>query len=182
MRELAFFVAGTPQTAGSKGGFVNPKTGKVIITESAKGDAKVRKKTWRADLREAGARALEAQPELIATDWPRAPDHALYVRFVFVRKRPSGHLGTGRNAGVVKDWALPLRPIQRPDALKLARAAEDALTTVLWHDDAQIVSERLDKAYGDQIGLGPRAEGLLVVVRDAGPYQGPTIGPGPAAV
>jgi Holliday junction resolvase RusA-like endonuclease len=169
LQRLEFWVPGQPQTAGSKRGFVNPKTGGVIITESAKGDAKTRKKTWRADLRASAADALErAGAELVA----EAP---LYVRFVFVRKRPSTHLGTGKNAGVVKDWAVNLRPTQRPDALKLARAAEDALTTVLWHDDAQIVSERLDKAYGDQVTGNPYAEGLLVVMQEVGEYAGPRL-------
>jgi Holliday junction resolvase RusA-like endonuclease len=33
--------------------------------------------------------------------------------------------------------------------LKLARAAEDALTQVIWRDDSQIVSEVLLKVYAD---------------------------------
>jgi hypothetical protein len=60
--------------------------------------------------------------------------------------------------------------------LKLARAAEDALTGVLWLDDSQIVDERISKAYGDDVGLSPRAEGLLLIVTQADAYSGPRVG------
>lgn len=76
----------------------------------------------------------------------------LAVEFRFVRARPQGHFGTGRNAGTLKPNA-PRYPIVRPDALKLARVAEDALTGVLYADDAQIVEERLLKVYGDPARL-----------------------------
>ena len=33
--------------------------------------------------------------------------------------------------------------------LKLARAVEDALTGIVWRDDAQIVDEQLSKVYGE---------------------------------
>ena len=146
---LAFFVPGTPQTAGSKRGFVNPKTGGVIITESGTSSAKAAKKTWRGDLRDAAAMAIAAI-ERDADEWPtRAP---LAVQFSFVRVRPASHYGSGRNASGLKPSA-PAFPITRPDVLKTARAAEDALTSVLWHDDAQIVDERITKAFGPVEGV-----------------------------
>lgn len=77
---------------------------------------------------------------------------ALVVEMTFRAVRPKGHFGTGRNAGVVKDSA-PAAPGKRPDVLKLARAVEDALTGVLWSDDAQITDEYLCKRYGDQAGV-----------------------------
>jgi Holliday junction resolvase RusA-like endonuclease len=49
----------------------------------------------------------------------------------------------------------------KPDVLKLARAVEDALTGILYRDDAQIVTEVLRKRYGDpprvEIRLSPVA-------------------------
>jgi Holliday junction resolvase RusA-like endonuclease len=39
--------------------------------------------------------------------------------------------------------------VTRPDVLKLARAAEDALTGIVWRDDSQIVHETLAKVYGE---------------------------------
>lgn len=73
----------------------------------------------------------------------------LVVEFVFYVVRPKGHFGTGRNEGIVKDSA-PAYPSKKPDVLKLARGVEDALTGVVWADDAQIVDERVAKRYGDQ--------------------------------
>jgi Holliday junction resolvase RusA-like endonuclease len=167
---LSMWVPGKPQTAGSKSAFVNPKTGKAIVTESAKGAAKVAKKTWRQDLRDEGVRQRR-------TAWliDEPVDGPLAVHFVFVRSRPSSQMRSGRHAGAVKDSARWRRPIERPDALKLARAAEDALTGVLWLDDSQIVREVIEKAYGDDVGLDPRAEGMLVVVVEAGDYRGPLV-------
>ena len=57
---------------------------------------------------------------------------ALSVSFTFFMPRPKGHFGTGKNAA----------------ALKLARAAEDAMTGIVYRDDAQIVLEHIAKAYG----------------------------------
>jgi Holliday junction resolvase RusA-like endonuclease len=142
---LSFFVVGRPQTAGSKTAIPNPKTGRPIVMES--GDRKA-KKTWRGDIRDA------AHTEIGDRDgWPLSDP--LEVHFVFVRPRPASHFGTGRNAGVLKESAAS-HPVSRPDVLKLARAAEDALTWVLWLDDAQIVREHLAKRWamlGEQEGM-----------------------------
>lgn len=73
----------------------------------------------------------------------------LSVELVFFQVRPKGHYGTGRNAGMVKDGA-PAYPCAKPDALKLARAVEDALTGIVWRDDSLIVDERIAKRYGDR--------------------------------
>lgn len=172
--ELAFFVPGKPQTAGSKSAYVNRHTGRAVVTESGDKEVKERKRAWRSDLRDAAERAAEAQPGRWPADDPE-PGAGIEAMFVFVVKRPSTHLRTGRAAGVVKDWAIRLRPTTRPDALKLGRAAEDALTGILWRDDSTITDERLTKAFGDQVGLGVKAEGLLVVVRRAGSYSGPAV-------
>jgi hypothetical protein len=47
---------------------------------------------------------------------------------------------------------------------------------VLWLDDSQIVAESIEKAFGDDVGLDPRAEGLLLLVRQARSYSGPSVG------
>jgi Holliday junction resolvase RusA-like endonuclease len=167
---LTMWVPGKSQTAGSKSAFVNPKTGKAIVTESAKGAARVAKKTWRQDLKDEGIRQRRVT---WLVDEPVSV--ALAAQFVFVRARAGGQLRTGRHEGEVKPWAVCRRPVERPDALKLARAAEDALTGVLWLDDSQIVDEQISKVYGDDVGLSPRAEGLLLIVSQAGAYDGPHV-------
>lgn len=82
-----------------------------------------------------------------AFDGNRLLDGPLRLKLVFYRPRPANHYGTGRNQGVVKGSA-PKYPVGRPDVLKLARGVEDALSGILYMDDAQIVSERLTKLYG----------------------------------
>jgi hypothetical protein len=158
--ELVLWVAGRPQTAGSKRAV--PTGAGMRVIESGSAGLRRAKAAWRSDLRDAGERARRDVWRLADPT-----DAALEVLLVFVRSRPGAHLRTGRMAGVVKDAARSLRPTARPDVVKLARAAEDALTGVLWADDAQIVDERLAKVYGDQVGRSPRAEGLLLVVSEA---------------
>lgn len=166
---LKMWVPGRPQTAGSKTAIVG-KNGRAVVVEAGTNEVRARKRTWRGDLRDAaeharaGAWALE-QP----TDAP------LWVHFVFVRSRPGSHMRSGRHEGTLKDSAAFLRPTSRPDAVKLARAAEDALTGVLWLDDSQIVHEVIEKAFGDNVGLDPRAEGMLLLVQQAGSYRGPSV-------
>lgn len=133
-REVTFTVTGHPMPGGSKKGFVNPKTGKVVIVEDSKN------KPWRAAVAAAG---MDARAQWGA----ELSDRPLHVEFTFYRERPLSHYGTGRNATNLKTNA-PEHPTTRPDVLKLARAVEDALTGVLWNDDAQIVTETLDKRWG----------------------------------
>jgi Holliday junction resolvase RusA-like endonuclease len=146
---LTFFVEGKSQTAGSKT-FIPAKEegGKGRVVESGNRQAKA---AWRADIKLAARQAAAVD----GGEWPLA-DAPFAVTFTFHRVRPKGHYGSGRNAGVLKDSAPP-SPITRPDALKMARAVEDALTGVLWTDDSAIVDERLRKVWGDR-------EGVLVTV------------------
>lgn len=128
---IAFTVTGTPEPGGSKKAYVVNERAVVV-------DANPRVKGWRDQVASA---ALQVRP----ADLLRGP---LAVEFTFFVPRPKGHYGTGKNAGVVKDSA-PRYPAARPDVLKLARGTEDALTDVLWADDALIVEERLMKLYGE---------------------------------
>jgi Holliday junction resolvase RusA-like endonuclease len=132
--ELAFVIYGDPKTAGSKKAFVNPKTGRAIITD----DVGKPGKEWRGSV-QAAAR------EHFTGELLRGP---LLVELTFYRPRPAGHFGTGRNAGALKPSA-PTLPTTRPDVLKYARAVEDALTGVVWADDAQITDEVLRKRFGE---------------------------------
>jgi Holliday junction resolvase RusA-like endonuclease len=136
-------VYGIPQPAGSKRGFRNPKTGGVSIT-----DANSKSKPWQAEVKNAAAdammggdpegqsRILEARPLL---------DGPLLLELTFWMPRPKGHFGA---KGDVKPKS-PRFPTVKPDVLKLARAVEDALTGIVYRDDSQIVSETLQKAYGE---------------------------------
>jgi len=131
---ISFFVHGLPMPGGSKKGFVT-KTGRVAIVDAAEN------KTWRGDVKRA---ALEAYHD----DPLGCP---LEVTFIFFTLRPKGHYGEGRNAKRLKPSA-PLYPASKPDALKLARSTEDALTGIIWKDDCLTVDLKIAKRYGPRPG------------------------------
>jgi Holliday junction resolvase len=136
-------VPGIPAPAGSKKGFYNKKSNRVIIVDDCK-----RSKPWQSDVK-VFARAAYEGPLL------RGP---LFVEMVFYMPRPKGHYGTGLNVSKIKDSAQPY-PIGRPDLLKVSRACEDALTGTIYHDDSQIVVEYLTKLY--EADRGPGVEILI---------------------
>lgn len=92
----------------------------------------------------------------------------LVLELVFYRPRPSAHYG---KRGLRP--SAPEFPTTRPDVLKLARAVEDALTGVVWRDDAAIVDERLAKRYGEparvevRVGRALEGEGQMGVADSA---------------
>lgn len=135
MTEIAFTVLGRAQPAGSKKAFVNRHTGKVIVTEDAK-----KSKPWQQQI---GDTALAHRHHLEG----QLLDGPLDLDVTFVLARPKGHFRTGKNAHLVRDTAPP-RPAVKPDTTKLLRAVEDALTGVLWRDDAQVVDQSARKVYG----------------------------------
>jgi Holliday junction resolvase RusA-like endonuclease len=131
--EIRLLVIGHPAPAGSKRAVRNKKTGSAYVIDANK-NARPWKQAVAAEARvRYGGNLLRG---------------ALEVEMTFYRARPKSHFGTGRNADKVKESA-PEFPTGKPDALKLARGVEDALTGVVWHDDAQIVNERLAKRYGE---------------------------------
>ncbi len=140
-----FFVADTPRSGGSKKGFVNPKTGRVIIQESSAS----KNKEWRAAVCHFAFHAYHG--ELL--------DGPLRVTFEFHRVRAKSHFGTGRNVGILKASA-PIRPHVRPDTVKVTRSTEDACTGIIWTDDARIVDHILRKRWGP-------IEGCRIIVEHA---------------
>ena len=137
--QVRFRVDGVPQPAGSKRAFPFQRKGGglgVRVTDDAKHG-----KGWRAEVAYAARMAYDGPPLM----------GPLHVRFVFTMLRPKGHYGT---RGLRP--SAPIRPIVKPDLLKLARLAEDAMTGITWRDDAQIVEESLVKQYGDRAGLDVR--------------------------
>lgn len=137
MEPISFFVPGKPEPGGSKKAMHHNKSGKIIVMDDAK----------------QGRRWRDRVTSLAMDLHPGTPlDGPLAVRFVFVVSRPKGHYRTGRNAHLLRDDA-PASPTTKPDVLKLARSTEDALTGILWVDDAQTVHLELIKQYGDRPGV-----------------------------
>lgn len=143
MTEIAFSVAGRPATAGSKRAFpFKGKDGRLHVAVSDSSGEKG--KSWRALLVDA-ARAVYGGPPL---DGPLVLD----VRFRF--ERPKAHFRTVKKSPdpIVRPNA-PDFPAVKPDATKLLRALEDALTGVIWTDDARIVVQRVRKVYSLSPGV-----------------------------
>lgn len=132
-RWVTFTVNGVAQPAGSKRGFVNHKTGRVIITDDAK-----KSRPWKAQVADAAIAAMDG-PLLSGP---------LELVVTFTVPRPKGHFGKGRNAGTVAASAPPF-PTVKPDLTKLVRAVEDALTGIVWRDDAQVIAQHAFKEYGE---------------------------------
>lgn len=159
---LSFFVDGRAATAGSKMAMpIRTKDGRQVgtrVIESGSTENREAKKSWRQEM-QACARAA-----MLEQGWER--EHGpVVVEFIFHRLRGVGHYGSGRNSRVLKPSA-PLWPTGVPDALKLARAAEDALTGLVWADDAQVVDGRQCKVWTCRY---TGREGVSVMVRRAGP-------------
>ena len=132
---VAFTVFGEAKPAGSKRAFAIRRngvpTGQIAVT-----DDNPKSKGWKQDVASA-ARAAYDGPLLTG---------ALRLTLKFVRVRPGGHYGAAslNKKGRETPW-----PITKPDVLKLARGVEDALTGIVWKDDAQICDERLLKEWGE---------------------------------
>jgi len=147
MTSITFTVLGHPETAGSKQSFVplnkktrepyrRPNGGIVVSTVDDNPKSKGWKKVVAKAAKEAHRGPLLEGP-LIAT-------------FRFYRPRPKNHFA---KFGLSKAGAQSLAPDTRPDVLKLARAAEDALIDVIYADDSQIVEEHLFKHWGEPARL-----------------------------
>lgn len=133
---LRFTVVGKAKTAGSKVAFRSKNSGRIIVKDAADNTS------WRSEVTFAAARAMEANGLREPLLGP------IGVEFNFYRPRGKGHFGTGRNANVVKPSA-PAFPTVAPDVLKLSRLVEDAMSGIVYRDDAQIVDEMLRKRFGD---------------------------------
>lgn len=128
---IRFRVLGVPAPGGSKRVFRHPHTGKALVTD----DSGKRGREWRRDVQIA-AQAAYAGPLL---------DEPLSLEVRFLMPRPKGHLS--RKGGLLP--SAPPYPAVKPDATKLLRALEDALTGVIWRDDALVVSQVVTKVYAE---------------------------------
>jgi Holliday junction resolvase RusA-like endonuclease len=149
-------VYGTPRPAGSKKAFpIKSKgqfTGRTVVT-----DANKNSKPWKDSIARDAAKAMDNRPLF---------NGPLIVEFTFFVARPKGHFG---KRGLSP--SAPPFPAVKPDVLKLARAVEDALSGIVYRDDAQIVAETLLKEYGEP-------ERVEITVRSAMP---PVVAPRNAA-
>ena len=148
MRSLAFTVIGVPQAQGSTRAFVPKGWTRPIITST-----NPQNKGWRQTI--ATAASFELQ----------RPEHAsrlfagpIALEVTFYLPRPKKFL-TKRLAGA------DVPHTTRPDIDKLVRSAGDALTKIVWADDAQLTDLIARKRYCAE-GEHPRA---VIIVRETNP-------------
>lgn len=144
---LDFVVHGEPAPQGSKnqfGGESNPRT-----------------RPWRAAVSAEAAVAMRDRALL---------DEPVQVKVEFLFTRPKAHYGTGKNAAVLKGGA-PEYVSRAPDLDKLARAILDALTGIVFRDDAQVAHLNVWKRYGSsaqaRVQVAPLATGRALERKQA---------------
>lgn len=131
MAEIEFVVYGRPAPQGSKQAFAiykGRKGAKVFTGRVAQVEMSKYVKPWRESVA-AAALALDILEPL---------EGPLVASMVFSIARPKSHYRTGRNAHLLRDSA-PVAPACTPDLSKICRATEDALTGIVWKDDALVV-------------------------------------------
>lgn len=131
-KKVFFIVPGKASPSGSKKAFAHPKTGRIIVMDTAK-----RKDSWQSRVSLFASQAM-ADVKLTAEEFTGPV--TMSIEFYF--SRPKSHFRTGRNAHLLKADA-PEQHIQKCDLTKLVRCTEDALTGIAWKDDCQVV-ERLE--------------------------------------
>jgi Holliday junction resolvase RusA-like endonuclease len=134
---IEFFVPGKAQPGGSKKAFYKKKLNRVIVT-----DDNSKASGWKQDVKFFASKAFIGEPLL----------GPLSVVCCFHVARPQYHYGSGKNKGVLKDAYKDAYPTSKPDATKLFRSTEDALTGVIWKDDAQVVEQIITKRYSETPG------------------------------
>ena len=147
-----WWIAGVPATGGSKKLLLQPHKGRR--------EALVNYKIVDDCARNAGWRDAVAAQVIQTFAGPPFPARTpLIVHAAFVLPTPKSF----RTAdGQISPHMRPLH-CTKPDASKLWRAAEDALTGILWYDDANIVQQTVDKFYTHQ-WEGPEEPGLWLAV------------------
>lgn len=138
---LAFTVKGHPEPAGSKRiGRAGGAQGRPIIL-----DANRKSEPWKRVV------AATARGAMLKARLSTPFDGPLWVEMVFFRERPASHLRT--NGELSLEGQRHPFPAGKPDVLKLARGVEDAMSGVVYTDDARIVSEQLRKQWGPEEGV-----------------------------
>lgn len=146
--KIEFWVPGIPRPGGSKRAFpIRKKDGTFIKMGVADANPKV--KEWRSDVINACQKVFSGPPLM----------GPLKFEVIFVLPYRMKDFKTGRNAWMLKDCA-PKYCMTKPDGLKLRRSTEDALTGILYRDDAQIVDGHDKKIYGFKPGAMILVEGL----------------------
>jgi crossover junction endodeoxyribonuclease RusA len=128
---LTFTVHGDPVPQGSMKAFIPKGWNRAVLTSSNK-----KMKPWRQEVAGTALAAMESAGfECSGKGVP------FKLSLVFRFKRPK----SVRKAILYKTT--------KPDTDKLIRSCLDALTGIVWHDDAQVVEINAQKEFGTQPGV-----------------------------
>jgi Holliday junction resolvase RusA-like endonuclease len=139
MSIVSFNALGLPAPGGSKKAFRHRHTGKIVVVDAGG----KRTKAWRSIV---AAAAREAMADLQMIEPP------LMLCIEFRMPRPKCHLD---REGKLRPGA-PWVPMVAPDLTKLLRSTEDAMTGIVYRDDALIVEQHVHKAYSLDKWTGAR--------------------------
>lgn len=170
---IDFFIEGTPAPGGSKSSYALRNAQGDLVTRkvfsrrrgrmidmpaiAVTDDGGTRNKQWRRRCDAAAREAMGAKPPL---------EGPLRVLFAFTVQRPANHHIAGDRARPIKPACADAWPTPKPDASKLTRSTEDALTKIVWRDDAQIVQQYAEKRYanpGEKAGCRIKVTAIVPV-------------------
>lgn len=130
---LEFRVFGIPQPRGSKKAITVPGRRRGLLIDDNKQSG-----PWMDVVR------FYARQAMRDARIPEPFSGPLCLKVIFFRARPKGHLRTN---GDVKPTA-PAFPATKPDSSKYMRAVEDAMSTIVYVDDGQLVDSWPSKRWG----------------------------------
>lgn len=130
-------IDGIARPQGSKSARVLMKDGKPVLTDDGRPvvvmfEASKHLRRWRKHCRESARRQYRGEPFT----------GAVHCEMEFRFQRPEAHF---RKAGLSR--SAPRFHTSKPDLAKIVRAVEDALTGIVWADDAQVVQGRNRKTW-----------------------------------
>lgn len=150
---VTFEVRGDPVAQGSPRAFIVGKgtdRERAQVVSGAKGNGSHGRNLadWRSDVKKAAVEVMAGRPPVTGP---------VALELEFTMSRPASHHVAGDRSRPLKASA-PRWCDKRPDVGKLARAVEDALSSVVYVDDNQVVDLHPTKPYG-------RVPGVRVTVR-----------------
>jgi Holliday junction resolvase RusA-like endonuclease len=151
---ISFSVAGTPVTKGSFKTIYNRAMGKVVAIPSNGAD----QRKWEANVAQEAAIAKANMKNGLKL-WPT--DNPIEAKIVFYLQRPMAHYG----AYGLKNRFLNLFHTKKPDLDKLTRCTLDALTGLLYKDDAQVYKLIVEKRYANE------SSGVLLTIAQDQPTE-----------
>ena len=138
---IEFFVAGIPQSRGSKKSFpIKRANGSIGVAVT---DNNPRSKPWMEQITYTAQREMRGLNLFMGS---------VRLDVQFIMPRPKSHYYGGKRKHIVREDA-PIQHISKPDRGKLLRAIEDALTGVVYRDDSQVSSGLVSKVYGEKPGV-----------------------------